>query len=466
MSFASQYEFPIPNDERFVIISAGETDKYWAFRLQYKRQHAYYSCLKCLKLKRFVSFGVTNGIDQVKEFTRKEEHTCEPMEKREAQDYCSQVASIAANKKESGNEEARESHNDRRFSRNESVSITEVYCDGYDKNASQVRLRVVDDCDILPFLIKEPNNPTLVRRFIGSSIGLLCKFCNENRNQVIGRFSENGRLVVTGDHLSTCRPFNLEDNSNSVGCQTDNVEDTSNGTENFEIEGNTLKVNGREYVDSDGDGKMYHCKTCFKKGKTVVEAKLRTVVVEDEHCNECLGCKVPKTEFEEASQTPSRDDKARPDVPVSDTSASQGSARASSCAPSARKSISTPIAKGEKVPQSHWKIVSNGKKNYMLIRSCSDDAEGWEFRSLYEKTDGTVPYLCCDCGKTCFAFDKTSEAVYSILRVHSCKSLPFKILEEKYEDLRAGIKVNQVWWRRKSKEYGERLISRGSGRYN
>ncbi|KAE9547830.1 hypothetical protein FO519_008958 [Halicephalobus sp. NKZ332] len=469
VSSVSRYNFPVPNDDRFVIVRADNSDRYWPFRLQYKRRHAYYSCLNCLKLKRFVSFGVTNGIDQVKDFTGKSEHACKPLEKTEAEEYCNQVANIPANKKpENGNEEMKEDQANQTASitcKSVSNLNTEVHDNEDNETPAQPETRVVEDSDVLPFLIKEPHNPSLVRRFIGSSTGLLCQFCNENKNQVVGRFSGVGKLVITGTHLPACRPFNLEENSNSVACQTDKVENKLKEHEHFEIEGNLLKISDREYFDPDGDGKMYYCKTCFKKGKTVVEAKIRTIVVEDDHCRECLQSK--KCEIEPVIvKLPPRSARAKSVFPSLGTPTDSRSARATSCAPVPRRSLVTFDDKQEQIPENLWKIVSNGRKDYLLVRSSVKNSEGWEFRNLHEKQNGMTPYLCCDCGKTCFSFAKAEKNLYSTSNTHSCRPLPFKILERKYEDMRAGIKVNQAWWKDRSREYGEKLINRGSGRGN
>ena len=338
-----------------------------------------------------------------------------------------------------------------------------------DDTQRNMRIRVVEDSDILPFLIREPKNPNLIRRFIGSNTGLMCKFCNENNHKVLGRFSEDGQLVITGDHLSTCKPFNLEENFSSVECQTDNAEKVSNETEDFEVIGNILKVNNREYVDSDGDGKMYYCKFCLKTKKIVVEAKVKRTVVEDEHCPACEEHRTSEDKENTESHPkvkniPSSSRAAKP-VPSSSRRAKKKISL---------KEIKTVTYSGDlkhisavveadvdriHIPKESYTFENNGNKKYILLRNSPTSNECWEFME-HTQHDGASNYRCLACTSYYLKYHHDEKEFYCTPRIHQCPTTPIELLKEKYQDLRAGAKINYYWWATKFQKYNIPAIPR------
>ncbi|KAE9548113.1 hypothetical protein FO519_008674 [Halicephalobus sp. NKZ332] len=139
-------------------------------------------------------------------------------------------------------------------------------------------------------LIKDEPDSNSVRKFIPFNDGLVCQFCKEMGNLVYCRFESDGITSFSGDHLSNCEPFKFSESCSrkeNFSLQENSKPETKKKCPDYEIKGNILKVGDREYIDTDGDQECYYCKLCLKLKKTVVEAKVKTIVVEDEHCKEC-----------------------------------------------------------------------------------------------------------------------------------------------------------------------------------
>ncbi|KAE9548115.1 hypothetical protein FO519_008676 [Halicephalobus sp. NKZ332] len=360
-----------------------------------------------------------------------EEHACLPMTETEAMDYILKLSCHTSNKQP-----------------NKSTSLTRKASEfGSDIFRKGTKIRVVEDSDVLPFLIREPHNPSLVRRFVGSNTGLLCQFCNENKNQVVGRFSDVGKLVITGTHLPACRPFNLEENSKSIGCQTSEL---LNRGPDFKIDRNILKVHDREYIASGDDGQVFHCKLCLKLKKTVVEAKLRTVVMEEKHCLECE--KIRKKENEE---------NCSPEPETGAVSSSEGLIK-TTLSPEVNPRGFSAFSRNSKIniPRNSYKFDFAGSKKYILLQNPSNPKESWEFMEHIKQSSGMVNYKCLSCGSYYLKLNTTQNELYYTPRIHNCKTTLTKLLKEKYRDLRAGIRIDRFWWKMKYEEYNVPVVRR------
>lgn len=155
--------------------------------------------------------------------------------------------------------------------------------------------RIVNNINIIQVaLIKEEPDSDCVRKFVPFNNALACQFCKEKGNLVFCKLESDGIMSFTGDHLKNCKSFTFSENS--LSHEENSKFEPKRKCPEYDIKGNILKVGDREYIDTDGDQESYYCKLCLKLKKTVVEAKIKTVVVEDEHCKECEESRAQKSE--------------------------------------------------------------------------------------------------------------------------------------------------------------------------